>query len=661
MQEMQEVRLKKLSLRNFQGIKDFTLDAQTEDISVYGDNSTGKTTLANSFHYLLFGKNLEGRADFEVKTLDEQGQALHNLEHSVTAVFDMGGKELTLSRTLKEKWVKKRGSAAQTFSGHETDFKVNLVPVKKSEYEAAINSIIDEDTFRLLTNPAHFNALHWEKKRAILLTVCGDITDADVIASNAALSKLPEILSDYTLDDYRKILAEKRKKINQEIQMLPIRISEVSQGLPTIDDIKDAGELDKDLELLREQQGEKRNELTQVNAGGAVAVKTKTLREIEGELQTIFNEHYAGVNKQINSKTDDLSDHRTMILARKGDLATTVAAIEHLSSTIPGVESNMAMLRAKYQEVYEQELIYREQSVCPVCGQPLPKERLAEAKERALADFNGKKAQQLEDIQVEGKQLAARLEENKAEKARLEEIFAKDNVGLGEHEAVYSKLEAEIEAIRASATDVTFNTAYQVKLAEKTAIEAEIQTLRIGNGEAIKTIEHEIFELQQSIDAFESTKAKIEQRVKGTERIAELEKQEKLLAAEYEKLESELFLTEEFIRAKVSMLEEKINAKFRLVKFKLFNQLVNGSLEECCETAVGGVPYPSLNNAARINAGLEVINVLSEFYGFSAPIFCDNAEAVNELIPVNAQLIRLVVSKDPALRVEAAGQEAIAV
>jgi len=47
-----------------------------------------------------------------------------------------------------------------------------------------------------------------------------------------------------------------------------------------------------------------------------------------------------------------------------------------------------------------------------------------------------------------------------------------------------------------------------------------------------------------------------------------------------------------------------------------------------------------------------VINVLSEFYGLSAPIFCDNAEAVNELIPVNAQLIRLVVSHDKSLRVE---------
>ena len=162
----------------------------------------------------------------------------------------------------------------------------------------------------------------------------------------------------------------------------------------------------------------------------------------------------------------------------------------------------------------------------------------------------------------------------------------------GECGAAYSKLEAEIEAIRASATDVTFNPAYQAKLAEKTAIETEIETLKLGNGEAIKTIKYEIFELQQSIDTLGGTKARLEQHTKGTERIAELEKQEKLLNTEYEKLESELFLTEEFIRAKVSMLEEKINAKFRLVKFKLFNQLVNGSLEECCETAVDGVPYP---------------------------------------------------------------------
>lgn len=73
-----------------------------------------------------------------------------------------------------------------------------------------------------------------------------------------------------------------------------------------------------------------------------------------------------------------------------------------------------------------------------------------------------------------------------------------------------------------------------------------------------------------------------------------------------------------------------------------------------CETLYEGVPYGSgLNNAAKINVGLDIINTLSEHYGILAPIFVDNAEAVTKFINVDAQLISLVVSeKDKQLRVE---------
>ena len=112
------------------------------------------------------------------------------------------------------------------------------------------------------------------------------------------------------------------------------------------------------------------------------------------------------------------------------------------------------------------------------------------------------------------------------------------------------------------------------------------------------------------------------------------------------------------------MLDEKINARFKHARFKLFNELVNGGVEECCETLFDGVPYSTaLNNGSRINVGLDIINTLSEHYGFTAPIFIDNAEAVTELIETRGQMIRLVVSEaDKKLRVEtkAAKQKAVA-
>ena len=119
-------------------------------------------------------------------------------------------------------------------------------------------------------------------------------------------------------------------------------------------------------------------------------------------------------------------------------------------------------------------------------------------------------------------------------------------------------------------------------------------------------------------------------------------------------MEQELYLTEEFIRTKVNLLEEKINGMFQYARFNLFKTNINGGLEEICETTYKGVGYSAgLNNAARINVGLDIINTLSKHYGILAPIFIDNAEAVTKLIPTDSQTISLIVSEpDKELRVE---------
>src|SRR5699024_883234 len=134
----------------------------------------------------------------------------------------------------------------------------------------------------------------------------------------------------------------------------------------------------------------------------------------------------------------------------------------------------------------------------------------------------------------------------------------------------------------------------------------------------------------------------------------ELETKERDLAYQFEELEHQLYLTEEFTRRKVEMLTENINEKFKYARFKLFEEQINGGLKEVCETTFEGVPYSSgLNNAARINVGLDIINTLSTHFGVQAPIFVDNSESVTSLIDIDAQVISLVVSEDDKeLRVE---------
>lgn len=84
-----EIKLDKLTLENFKGVKAFTLLVNGKPAQVHGENGAGKTTLMDGFLWLLFGKDSTGKADFAVKTLDSAGQELHNLCHSVEAELEI--------------------------------------------------------------------------------------------------------------------------------------------------------------------------------------------------------------------------------------------------------------------------------------------------------------------------------------------------------------------------------------------------------------------------------------------------------------------------------------------------------------------------------------------------------------------------------------------
>jgi hypothetical protein len=84
----------------------------------------------------------------------------------------------------------------------------------------------------------------------------------------------------------------------------------------------------------------------------------------------------------------------------------------------------------------------------------------------------------------------------------------------------------------------------------------------------------------------------------------------------------------------------------------MFNSLINGGTEETCEALINGVPFPDANKAARINAGIDIINTLSRHYDVHAPIFIDNSEAVNDILRTDSQMIKLYVTKDKELKVQ---------
>lgn len=635
------MRLKSIELRNFKGIRDLVFEPDGRDAAVYGQNATGKTTLADSFSWLLFGKDSLNRADFEIKPIAPDGEPEHGLEHEVSATLDVDGEELILRKVLKEKWTKPRGAPTAVFSGHTIDHFIDSVPVKEREYKDRIAEIAPEETFRLLTNPRYFSeSMKWQDRRRILLSVCGDITDQDVIASDLRLSSLPDILGKHTLDDYRKILAGKRAEINKQLTEIPIRISELQRGLTAndVDPVKLKMEI-ADLETSRAGLGE---QLATLTSGGAIAEKTRELRDIESKLIALQNKESRQLNEALEVKRQALKKMKFGLGAVEADIRTLSRKIVDTCAEIGGNLRRMDMLRSEWIGLDASQ--FEGDHRCPTCGQELPEDKVQEARD----NFNQNKATRLGEISAEGKRLKDLCTTLETRNATHQGMVVDKQAGMEKLAAEISALEAEIKtpAVTGESRERDELLQQQHNLTE------EISAVTENRQGAIDEIKEQIEQAEHEIAEHNRILAQIEQNKTSLSRIHELKLQDRDLAGSLEKLESDLFLTEQFIRSKVTMLEEKINSRFQLARFKMFDQQINGALSECCEITVAGVPYWSVNNASRINAGIDVANVLSEFYGLTAPCFIDNAEAVNEILPSKNQQIKLVVSHDKTLRIE---------
>ena len=648
------MKIQNLVLRNFKGIKEFELSAGGKDVSVYADNGLGKTTIADSFNWLLFGKDSLGRAKFEIKTLDSSGNVIHGLEHEVEGTFDIGGKQLKLKKVYKEKWTKKKGQATATFTGHTTDHFIDDVPVNEKVYAVKIAEIVNEDIFRLLTSPLFFNEqLHWEKRREIILQVCGDVSDDEVISSDKALVDLPSILNGRLLDDHRKVVAAQKAKINGELKDIPVRINEVNRSLPDVLELN-GFEIEGKVINLKARLETKRQEIMTIQSGGEVAEKTRELRELESKILDIQNEHKKKQHELTFTKRSELLEVKGKLQTAEHDAKQKDRIVKVNDERILSLENRAQELRNNWNNYNKMEFAFEQDNNCPTCGQALPEEKLEKAREDALADFNNSKATKLASISTDGKACKKEIEAWKTENAtHQEEIKA-----LQEQQSVLQeqviKLQTELDELSAGVTDITANAEYVAACNEKTELIAKIEQLKVSNYDLLSAVKSEAAGIEEELNIYQGQLKDIETYTKGQKRIEELMAQEKKLAGEYEKLEKESYLCDQFIKTKVSMLDVRINNFFKLARFKMFNVLVNGSIDPVCSVTYGGVPFESLNNAGRINVGLDIINTLAAHYGFSSPIIVDNAEAVNDLLPVDAQLIKLIVSKDKNLRVEVA-------
>ena len=609
-----KVFLKELELKNFKGIDHLNIKFK-ENTVILGANATGKTTVFDAFIWLLFGKDSTNKKDFSIKGIEADGE-VPSCDHIVAGVIEVDGQEVLLKKTFKEKWTTKRGSQEKVYSGNTTEYEINGIPKKEKDYQEFINNIADESIFKLLTNPKHFNeVLSKDERREILLKLCeGEIKEEDIIKENPDLKELD--LKNYSLDDLEAMNKATAKKLKKEIEELPARLDELKNSKKEFDfDVLNfrRGAITGGIKQLQEQKIIDDNSKDKQEAYAKIAELQKKKIALK---EDDFNKNKK--IKELNSKAQ--KNRADEVLNFDINCNKLKAADAQNSALLKNVSIRIDKLRIEYSEVAS-----NKEMNCPTCNQPLPEDLFKKAKSEKLEEIirNGNELkEELQKLQAESESIQNRLLGAKGEKEKLltSEIELipeiKENPEIEEIEREIRKLEKKLE---------------------------NNKTVDFGDiDKKLDDLNKELEEIDGQI-AYEKINKEIDEKIKT------YKGKEKEIAKNLEKTEKTLYLISLYSKARSKLIADEVNKKFKNVNFKLFDTQVNGAVVEKCETTVNGVPYPDVNNAGKINAGLEIIKILSEQYDFQAPIFIDNAEAVNNVIEMPGQTIKLVVSEDKKL------------
>lgn len=650
------MKLITLTLENFKGIQSFSLDAEGQNADVYGSNGCGKSTLFDAFTWLLFGKNSHDEKDFGIKTLDEKGEVIPRIDHQVTAVIEHDGRQIELTRTYKEKWRKQRGAAEAVMVGNTTEYAYGPVgaatPISAGEYAKVINNLIDEKIFKLITDPLFFNErLSWQERREIIIQICGDITDEDIVKSNAELEEVLQLAAGRSIDETKKGVRAAIRETKKKKDEIGPRIDECRKGLADInlaavDDARiDVKMVPGQIEALRKKKLEDSDMDQSVKDRERLAEVNAKILELKAARHDVYQKTvYDLMEKEIEA---------SRVVAKEQDALDALQAKRTaMRADAERFTQSINDLRNDFKTVFGKAFTSTPiETVCPTCGQALPTDRIERAKSAMAeqeASFNFEKAERLKAINIEGKEKKQKLEETAASLTELE----------GKIEASTQRLEQLKDVLTAIKEDKATQkepapSEEEVRLVQEAMILKSHIEHPVENTENAQ-IDEQIAALKEKLGDAQIIITKADNNNALNARIGELLKSEHELSEHLIDLEHQLYLCEQFTRTKTDLVSERLAEKIPTVQFIMFRpNVTNEGIEECCETSYHGVPYKDLNTGARINVGLEIIKALISKYEVTAPIFVDNAESVTELNSVPTQLIRLVVSEeDSTLRVE---------
>lgn len=645
------VIIKKMSFLNFKGIRNLDIEFNNSLTTISARNGLGKTSIFDGFTWVLFGKNSKDQKKFGIKTWDKSGKAIPRIPHEVTVTLLVNGEEVTLCRRYNEKWTKKRGQAEETFDGHEEERLYNDVPCSVKEFDEKISNLCSEEVFKFITNPLYFPKQKPETQRAMLSRMAGGVSDMEIASGNEEFENLLSKLTGKNLEEYKREIQAKKRRIKNEVEMIPSRIDERKRDMP---EEEDWAALEKELESKQKILSNIERQLLDIsksveassNERAKVARELGEVKSRKSELKFKLKEQFLSEYRKQQSARNQLME---AISAEERSISTLQRSIQECDIELARLAQKREQLLAEWKQINEEQLTYNEDEfICPTCKRRFEVNEIESRQQEISDNFLKNKAARLERNKQAGLEIKRKREEVEEIRIKTEKDIATKRAWVDEqkssslylNELVEPETESLIAADKAyidlcnQETDLNNQLANEVTLPDTEEL-VEGKNSILGN-----------------IDELKKMLSKREVIDKNNGRIAELETMLRNQSQELAELEGIEFTISEFSKARIEAVEKRINGMFSMVRFKMYEQQINGGETETCEAMVDGTPYSDLNDAAKINAGLDIINAICKFEDVYVPIFCDNAESVNELLPTQSQMIRLVVTEDEKLVIE---------
>lgn len=631
---MKKIIIKQLSIRNFKGALNRTVEFDDVQNLIQGDNRTGKTTIFDAFNFLFFGKNSQNSTKFSIKPLDTENNQISGkgIEHEVVGVLSVDGIENTYRRVYVEKWSKKRGSVEETKDGNTEFFYINDVPLSSTDYAKEVDAIFNSSISRMITDPMYFNTvMQWQDRAKLLMSITGEITEQSVLDLRPELELIPSVFSENkTIEQKKKELSSKRLKVKESIEDVPGRLDEINrmihQELPSIEEI----EFDK----KRFEDEISKNTALKIDlfkANQAVTDRKIELNKQKNDIELEIQNERAELVREANADRIAIIEKRTRLseelhqLNSKSERDQSKKRLNE--NNIAGLREANADLKAKYEFETNEHQFNALECKCPSCNQSLPESEV----ESYRLKFNQEKAKRLSDI----KQRA--VINNDTIENLLKEIEEIPDLHT-EIESIQKQLDSLV--IPAVSDSVPDNDSIKEKLQMVSQLQQQIDETVVTNQEdpiINSNIEHFNKLLLNSNDLL--NKHKENERL--SVRKSEIESQHSSLISELSAIEKFEYQLDQFNKFYMEAVEKSVNNVFNGVKFKMFEQQENGGEKPTCVCLVNGVPYPDVNTGGQIQAGLEIINVLQDYFQISTPVFIDNRETVSIIPKMNCQIINL--------------------